>query len=65
MKGWPHELLGPRAFREVFYPSGGPGGYPSPTGTSARCEILGRRLEEGGRTVHHQYCGHLHYTLKE
>jgi hypothetical protein len=24
-KGWPRELLGPRAFREVFYPSGGPG----------------------------------------
>jgi hypothetical protein len=30
-KGWPRELLGPRAFREVFYPSGGPGGYMSPT----------------------------------
>jgi hypothetical protein len=30
-KGRPHELLGPRAFREVFYPSGGPGGYLSPT----------------------------------
>jgi hypothetical protein len=30
-KGWPRELLGPRAFREVFYPSGGPRGYLSPT----------------------------------
>jgi hypothetical protein len=29
-KGWPHEPLGPRAFREVYYPSGGPGGYLSP-----------------------------------
>jgi hypothetical protein len=30
-KGRPRELLGPRAFRKVFYPSGGPGGYLSPT----------------------------------
>jgi hypothetical protein len=30
-KGWPREPLGPRAFCEVFYPSGGPGGYLSPT----------------------------------
>jgi hypothetical protein len=31
MKEWPHDLLGPWAFREVFYPSSGPGGYLSPT----------------------------------
>jgi hypothetical protein len=30
-KGWPRELLSPRAFREVFYPSGEPGEYLSPT----------------------------------
>jgi hypothetical protein len=30
-KGWPCGLLGPRASREVSYPSGGPGGYSSPT----------------------------------
>jgi hypothetical protein len=30
-KGWPYDLLGPWAFREVFYPSSGPGGYLSPT----------------------------------
>jgi hypothetical protein len=30
-KGWPREPLGPWAFREVFYPSGGPRGYLSPT----------------------------------
>jgi hypothetical protein len=29
-KGWPCELLGPRASSEVFYPSGGPGGYLPP-----------------------------------
>ena len=27
----PYDLWGPWAFREVFYPSSGPGGYPSPT----------------------------------
>jgi hypothetical protein len=31
MKEWPYDLLGPWAFREVFYPSSGPGGYLSPT----------------------------------
>jgi hypothetical protein len=30
MKEWPYDLLGPWAFREVFYPSSGPGGYLSP-----------------------------------
>jgi hypothetical protein len=29
--GWPYELWGPWAFREVFYPYGGPRGYLSPT----------------------------------
>jgi hypothetical protein len=29
-KGWPRKLLSPRAFLEVFYPSGGPGGYLFP-----------------------------------
>jgi hypothetical protein len=33
-KGWPYDLLGPLAFREVFYPSSGPGGYLSPTNSS-------------------------------
>jgi hypothetical protein len=28
----PHDLLGPWAFREVFYSFSGPGGYLSPTG---------------------------------
>jgi hypothetical protein len=27
MKEWPYNLLGPWAFREVFHPSSGPGGY--------------------------------------
>jgi hypothetical protein len=31
MKEWPYDLLGSWASREVFYPSGGPGGYLSPT----------------------------------
>jgi hypothetical protein len=31
MKGWPYDLLGPWAFREVFYPFSGHGGYLSPT----------------------------------
>jgi hypothetical protein len=31
MKEWPYDLLGPWAFREVFYSSSGPGGYLSPT----------------------------------
>jgi hypothetical protein len=31
MKEWPYDLSGPWAFREVFYPSNGPGGYLSPT----------------------------------
>jgi hypothetical protein len=30
-KEWPCELLGPWAFRGVFHPFGGPGGYSSPT----------------------------------
>jgi len=30
-KEWPYDLLGPWAFREVFYFFSGPGGYPSPT----------------------------------
>jgi hypothetical protein len=30
MRGWPYELWGPWAFREVFYPSSGPRGYLSP-----------------------------------
>jgi hypothetical protein len=30
-KGWPRGLLGPWAPHEVSCPSGGPGGYPSPT----------------------------------
>jgi hypothetical protein len=30
-EGWPYDLLGPWASPEVFYPSGGPGGYLSPT----------------------------------
>jgi hypothetical protein len=30
-RGWPYELWGLWAFREVFYPSSGPGGYLSPT----------------------------------
>jgi hypothetical protein len=29
----PYDLLGPWAFREVFYFFSGPGGYPSPTKT--------------------------------
>jgi hypothetical protein len=34
LKGWPYDLLGSWAFREVFYPFSGPGGYLSPTSTS-------------------------------
>jgi hypothetical protein len=34
MKERPYDLLGLWAFREVFYPSSGPGGYLSPTNTS-------------------------------
>jgi hypothetical protein len=30
-EGMTLRIIGPTAFREVFYPSGGPGGYPSPT----------------------------------
>jgi hypothetical protein len=30
--------LGPWAFREVFYPSSGPGGYLSPTVSNLRTE---------------------------
>jgi hypothetical protein len=30
-RGWPYELWGLWAFREVFYPSSGHGGYLSPT----------------------------------
>jgi hypothetical protein len=30
-EGMTSRLLGPRAFREIFYPSGGTEGYPSPT----------------------------------
>jgi hypothetical protein len=30
-KEWPYDLLGPWAFREVFYSFSGPGGYLSPT----------------------------------
>jgi hypothetical protein len=30
MKEWPHGLLSPWTFREVFYPFNGPGGYLSP-----------------------------------
>jgi hypothetical protein len=30
-KEWPYDLLGPWAFREVFYLFSGPGGYLSPT----------------------------------
>jgi hypothetical protein len=33
-KEWPYELLGPWAFREVFYSSSGPGGYLSPTSSA-------------------------------
>jgi hypothetical protein len=31
MKKRPYDLLGPWAFREVFYSASGPGGYLSPT----------------------------------
>jgi hypothetical protein len=31
LKEWPYDPLGPWAFREVFHPSSGPGGYLSPT----------------------------------
>jgi hypothetical protein len=31
-KEWPYDLLGPWAFREVFYSFSGPGGYLSPIG---------------------------------
>jgi hypothetical protein len=36
-KEWPYDLLGPWAFREVFYSFSGPGGYlsPTPTGTNS------------------------------
>jgi hypothetical protein len=30
-KGMALRNIGPKAFREVFQPSSGPGGYPSPT----------------------------------
>jgi hypothetical protein len=30
-KGMALRNIGPRTFREVFQPSSGPGGYPSPT----------------------------------
>jgi hypothetical protein len=42
MKEWPYDLLGPWAFREVFYPSSGPGGYLSPTSAAqprALCQL--------------------------
>jgi hypothetical protein len=48
-KGWPYDLLGPWAFREVFYPSSGPGGYLSPTHTNCErnnmenCYILSKQ----------------------
>jgi hypothetical protein len=44
--------LGPRAFREVFYPSSGPGGYLSPTGGGQGLEggaaAQGRQKGGGG-----------------
>jgi hypothetical protein len=43
MKERPYDLLGPWAFREVFYPSSGPGGYLSPTTTSYGCHDLVER----------------------
>jgi hypothetical protein len=30
-EGMTLRTIGPKAFREVFWPSSGPGGYPSPT----------------------------------
>jgi hypothetical protein len=41
MKGRPYDLLGPWAFREVFYPSSGPEGYLSPTDVAGDSLIPG------------------------
>jgi hypothetical protein len=47
-KEWPYDLLGPWAFREVFYSFSGPGGYLSPTGWFFE-SVVGRILDSGCR----------------
>jgi hypothetical protein len=47
----PYNLLGPWAFREVFYSFSGPGGYLSPTPGSCGVVAVGGALEPGGRTA--------------
>jgi hypothetical protein len=41
-KEWPYDLLGPWAFREVFYSFSGPGGYLSPT--TGHCPVAHRTV---------------------
>jgi hypothetical protein len=43
-KEWPYDLLGPWAFREVFYSFSGPGGYLSPTEGEHEIDGRGSRL---------------------
>jgi hypothetical protein len=38
--------LGPWAFHEVFYPSSGPGGYPSPTHGASLAEVQGKAASQ-------------------
>jgi hypothetical protein len=62
MRGRPYELWGPWPFREVFYPSSGPGGYLSPTEKDFNFQnILGQKLSKAEKEELRDYaisCGY-------